>query len=59
MTKKDYILIARAFARYKFTNTTGEPDKVKWIINELVEILKNDNPNFDSQKFLKACGIGE
>ena len=59
MTKKDYILIARVFARFHFTNTTGEPDKVKWIINELVKILKNDNPNFDSQKFLKACGIGE
>ena len=59
MSKKDYKLIALAFARFHFTNTTGQPDKVKWVAIELMEILKQDNPAFDRDKFLTACGFTE
>jgi len=57
MTKKDYILIARSFARLNFTNTTNEPNKAKWVAKELAEILKGDNSLFNKEKFLTACGF--
>ena len=57
MTKKEYVLIARAFNRLTFTNTTNEPNKARWVINELCNILKYDNPKFNIDKFRKACGL--
>jgi len=53
MTKKHYIAIAaiinRAHARY--TDHTG----INYITEELMTVFKNDNPNFNHERFYAAC----
>ena len=46
MTKKDYILIANAFARY-----------TKEIAEALASELQKENPKFNREKFLQACRV--
>ncbi len=52
MTRKDYIRIARAIF-----NSPIDDDARGNIVLELSAELKMDNPEFDSNKFSKACGI--
>lgn len=62
MTKKDYELIARAIKR-QWTiqvSITGTGDKSLAIHETALRIayaLKTENPRFDKDKFLQACGI--
>ncbi len=49
MTKKDYIKIASLLRVAK-----GQSWDV--IILSLSQLFKMDNPNFDEERFLKACG---
>jgi len=47
MTKKNYIQIAKIIKEYG--------DKEHILLLKLCELFKEDNPNFDADKFLKAC----
>lgn len=57
MTRKDYQAIAEVIStladKYQF-------DDGRYIVSEvasdLAEVLQNDNPRFDRQRFLDACG---
>ena len=51
MTKKDYIKIAECFKKYGSINNQSR------LVNGLCKIFKNDNPLFDKDTFLKACGM--
>jgi len=55
MTKKDYELIASAF-RYGNTIPANE-HQLYWIADLLATKLLKDNPRFNKDKFLTACGV--
>lgn len=57
MTKKDYELIASAF-RYGFT-IPNDGNQLDWVIALLAKKLQLQNPLFDLDKFLLACGVAE
>ena len=63
MTKKDYIVIAAAIWRsgyIKDKNAVRQQAREsmrRLIINDLIGTLKKDNPKFDAQRFIKACGL--
>lgn len=61
MTKKDYILLARVMAESRPGKSTTSDMLGNWqsICLKLAAELKNENPRFDYDKFLKACGYGE
>ena len=52
MTKKDYKKIAKLLANHPCACTT------QWqrFVLDFVDVLKEDNPNFDKNKFFDACG---
>jgi GMP synthase PP-ATPase subunit len=52
-TKKDFIAAAK-----KISSITDENEKRK-VAENFCTIFKNQNPRFDSVKFLKACNIHE
>lgn len=54
MTKKDYIIIAEAINGSLLQNDLLDSFMLK---NRLVKALKADNPRFDEQRFIKACGF--
>lgn len=58
MTKKDYIIIAKAINEMYL----GHKDWVRnleQVGNKFAETLKADNPRFDTERFLTACGINK
>lgn len=61
MTRKDYELIAHAFARelqfYGEVITPQEKSIVRGVAQRLADKLLQDNPRFDRVKFLRACGF--
>lgn len=59
MTKKDYILIARAMYEARPDRTDVARDGV-WLecVSELAEALGKDNPRFDMPTFYTVCGVG-
>lgn len=48
MSKKHYKELENIFKEY---------DLNKVMLNDICSFLKRDNPNFDKQRFLDACGI--
>ncbi len=63
MTRKDYVAIAKAISDGQFINCPTEADlfmnlstRVK-IARQLAETMAQDNPRFDRERFLKACGV--
>lgn len=60
MTKEDYELIAKAIASIQ-DKYTGDD----WTINgamypfarEIADALEAENPQFNFEKFMKACGV--
>lgn len=64
MTKKDYELIARIFNK-NIHDKTSYMTEVKYTGNQIsksmalqfADVLKTNNPKFDTKKFLTACGI--
>jgi hypothetical protein len=58
MTRKDYLLIAEAIQRTRYTNTDTEA-RCRYVIDMVAENLANmlatDNKNFDRERFLAAC----
>lgn len=60
MKKKDYELIAQAIKQSRcFDATTGEVTMIDHLIlsHYLAAALQVQNPRFDKEKFLSACGI--
>lgn len=68
MTKKDYILIAEAIVGGCFTAyDQNDPDFylvddmdydiVEAICTSVADALANNNPKFDRERFLAACGV--
>lgn len=59
MTRKDYRLIAAVFRTgYKqVANNDYERAVVAVMVDRLAEALTKENPRFDREKFLKACGV--
>lgn len=69
MTKKDYITLAKAIKENRgigeFTSTdqttletltsTCDMISANRFIEELCDILKEDNPRFDQERFIAAC----
>lgn len=56
MTRKDYELIAGVFAHFAAICELNETVGGR-IAERLAEDLAEDNPRFDSGKFLRACGL--
>lgn len=50
MTKKDYIIIAKAIEQSKAKG-------LGYLVALLPEMLLLDNPRFDKNRFIKACGF--
>lgn len=58
MTKKDYVLLARVFKmNYDALQQAGHKTIVWLIVKDICRELQQDNPRFDSDKFIKACGV--
>lgn len=53
MTRKDYKLIAEAFALFNYLH---QPTR-HYIANALADRLENDNPRFDRTRFIEACDL--
>ena len=51
MTKKDYVLLANVIARLTHPLTVGETAV------SIADSLAKDNPRFNREKFLQACGV--
>lgn len=53
MTKKHFIKLAKIFLKHN-ASASGN------ILNLLYDVMKlceEENPNFDQERFLKACGV--
>lgn len=57
MTRKDYELIASVFAGFAAICDLSETIGAD-IAEQLAEELAEDNPRFNSARFLSACGLG-
>ena len=65
MTKKDYILIASAiklcivnsFSIKDFDAKMLTQSAYNDMINQISTVLKENNPLFDRERFLSACGV--
>lgn len=52
MTRKHYIAIAKIINGLMLTHVEKEP-----IAQQFADLCGEDNPNFDRQRFLVACGV--
>lgn len=61
MTKKDYELIAAAFAeaRDEMADHPGRIAGSAQVARRLASALRSTNPRFDRDRFLTACGLPE
>lgn len=63
MTKKDYELIARALKAARVSNTLDDPNKALYnngidnAVALMARVLAQDNPRFNRERFLIACGV--
>lgn len=64
MTKKDYEMIATAFVKQETATPDDADDYTKGLylgrrdaIYTLSEVFRKDNPRFDQDRFLRACGL--
>ena len=59
MTRKHYILIADTFKKTLKDMPLDETSFKQFyaLANNLSSRLKEDNPNFDKNRFIKACGF--
>ena len=53
MTKKDYVKIAKILNE---ASVFCHPEHIGSIVAMFCSVLKDDNPRFDSTRFIKACG---
>jgi 3-methyladenine DNA glycosylase AlkC len=52
MTRKDYVKIAKVISTLWVMSQYNRES----IANDFADMLEKDNPNFDRDKFLTACG---
>ena len=52
MTRKDYVLIAQTI-----NDSWVKSSSVHVLVLALTDALAQDNPRFDRERFLKACGV--
>ncbi len=59
MTRKDYVLIAEALKKARPTPSDYNSAHVQFRadVTLIADALANDNPRFDRERFLKACGV--
>jgi len=58
MTKKDYVAIAKNIkVQLDDEPRPNQRDGMIMIIKVLTDFMRSDNPNFNQEKFLKACGF--
>lgn len=57
MTKKHYELIASVFKEAFDPKGIAQTFTVRLLADEMAEALKLDNPKFDRERFLQACGV--
>jgi hypothetical protein len=53
MTKKHFV----AFARY--IHDMQDREAARWCAGMVITVAAQDNPAFDTARFLKACGLVE
>lgn len=57
MTKIDYELIEGVFARYSSDSIDSNDSKIIYnLAIRLADALQDDNPKFDPDRFMAACG---
>ena len=60
MTRKDYNAIAKVIRSANDGIKSKQLDSpIIYIVENLADIFKNDNPLFDYRKFHKACGTAD
>ena len=63
MTRKDYIKLAAAIRAQRDIQQSTEPRgkfyraAIDAVAESIAAVLAADNPNFDRQRFLTACGL--
>ena len=60
MTKKDYIAIAKVINHVQRANIAGDistKNVAQNIAYGIADVMQSDNPNFDRNRFLLACGV--
>lgn len=64
MTKKDYEKFAAMMRTHICVNVepadqweAGYDSAMREVANSLASVFQRDNPRFDRERFLKACGI--
>jgi hypothetical protein len=67
MTRKDYVTIAQAINATRYTldpSILGEPvyanginTAMSEVAGRLADSMAQDNPRFDRERFLNACGV--
>ena len=61
MTRKDYVKLASAVHQaHRDTDSDGStvtPAAIASVAYKLAAILATDNPRFDRDRFLRACGV--
>ena len=53
MTRKDYVMIADTIGGMTYLNETDRAT----IAHDFADQLEQDNPRFDRDRFLTACGV--
>lgn len=61
MTRKDYELIAGTLktSRGNWIGLVAQIQAIECVAHDMARALKRDNPRFDVNRFLVACGIPE
>jgi hypothetical protein len=59
MTKKDYTKFARMIRKWNTRRLEGVETSFFHVVGDFVELFEEDNPRFDTAKFLTAVYTGE
>lgn len=57
MTRKDYVAIAAAIHNAPWSDSMTAEATITAIAENIAEVMSRDNPRFDRERFLKACGV--
>jgi len=60
MTCKDYVALAEAIQlAYEYKSTLTSHEMALRIAGNIANVAAWDNPRFDRERFLKACGLSK
>lgn len=58
MSKKDYVAMAAVIAKnYAVANSVDGRDAIREVALNMAGVFAKDNPRFNMNMFLKACGV--